>query len=236
MREPWINATRRLTARLGPGPQKGDKLDLTMFAIVAVLWALCVFIGVIVGDIVLRSNQDGVEWAFLYLPLLPGFYALQREYRPNPDHFGMTARYLTSPRTWLWSLISLIIVIPFRLIPSPSKTAYHRLAKMEAQLCAHWLAFVIFGVLLGPAVEEFIFRGYLYLMLRQNIGDRMAALLSSAAFGILHGLHGLAAPSAFIYALVEIYIDNRAASLVPSLVGHIVWNGTLLLLCRPQPH
>jgi membrane protease YdiL (CAAX protease family) len=237
MKEPWINSGSRLTAMLGRGPQKGDKLDVTMFVLCVALWLPFLLIGATFERYLSTSVQYYLDWVLFCAPALPGFYILQREYRPRLAQFGMTLRQLGSGRTWLWSLTTLLMVVALRL---PMAVALRRIAASSpgsspqsfgwAVNCSHWRGFVLFGVAIAPAVEEFVFRGYFYLLLRQNSGGKKAALLSSAAFGLLHGVH--AAPFEFMFSLVVIYFNNRASSLCPSLVGHAAWNGTLLFFCK----
>jgi membrane protease YdiL (CAAX protease family) len=84
--------------------------------------------------------------------------------------------------------------------------------------------------LIAPVTEEVLCRGYFYLILRQNWGGRAAALISSAAFALIHVGHGFDRIWIFAISLVYVYANNRARSLVPSLASHVAGNALVLLL------
>lgn len=84
--------------------------------------------------------------------------------------------------------------------------------------------------MIGPFLEELLFRGYLYLIFRQNWGRRWAALISSAIFAIGHFGNAFVAVDVFFTSLLDIYLDNKARSLAPSTVGHAAYNLVLSVI------
>jgi membrane protease YdiL (CAAX protease family) len=88
---------------------------------------------------------------------------------------------------------------------------------------------VRFSVLImGPAVagvvEEMAFRGYMQSHL-ERIGPTFAILVTSTAFTLLHGTHGLAylavvAPGFFLASVVYGYLALKSGSILPGMALH----------------
>lgn len=93
-------------------------------------------------------------------------------------------------------------------------------------------------VLVGPALEEIVFRGLLYGSLRAGLAtrvvsqekrDALAAVVSASAFALLH-----LNPSGFLiyfglgYVFAEAY--RRTGSLYPSIIAHCLNNGFGILV------
>jgi membrane protease YdiL (CAAX protease family) len=90
------------------------------------------------------------------------------------------------------------------------------------------LAVVVVG-LLAPVAEELFFRGYMLTRLREAWTPGPAILMTSIAFGIIHGewVHGLLA------AVIGVYlglVTERAGSVAPAMICHAVNNTASVLL------
>lgn len=81
-----------------------------------------------------------------------------------------------------------------------------------------------------PVLEEFAFRGALLQMLRRY-GDRFAVIVTSLAFGLLHG-NLFQTPSAFVMGLFLSFITLRAGSIRAAIAVHIANNclSTIIIL------
>lgn len=84
-----------------------------------------------------------------------------------------------------------------------------------------WVGFAV-AVFLGPLAEEVVFRGYLYGALKRSLGVTRALLLSSALFGLIHGLD-YALPLAFL-GLFFGWLRERSGGLVAPIVAHVLHN------------
>lgn len=80
----------------------------------------------------------------------------------------------------------------------------------------------IYVVLLGPFIEEFIYRGLILGML-SKYGNSAAILLSALAFGLMHG-NIPQAVSAFGTGLVYAIIAVNCGSIFPTILLHIANN------------
>ncbi len=111
-------------------------------------------------------------------------------------------------------------------------------------------AVVFVVVILGPAVEELVFRGAIFnglnrlgtLIFTNTAGSKdsplkgtrwapftLAALLSSALFAVLH-FEPVLLPALLLLALVLCYLFQRTGSLLPSFVAHATFNSFTVIL------
>lgn len=82
---------------------------------------------------------------------------------------------------------------------------------------------VIAAVIAAPLVEEAFFRGFLFQGLRQKYSWKKAALLSSAAFAIMH-LQPAALLPTFAMGYLFAYVYNKSNSIWPGVVMHFLVN------------
>ena len=96
-----------------------------------------------------------------------------------------------------------------------------------------WLM-TVFGVSMAPLVEELFYRGFLYPVLARRLGVAAGAVITSAAFALMHSsqLAHAWAPLLVLFlvgmALTITRIVTR--SVVPGILMHIAYNGTLFTL------
>jgi CAAX protease family protein len=81
-------------------------------------------------------------------------------------------------------------------------------------------------VLAAPIGEELFFRGFLFAALRARHGFWSSALLSSAAFGLVHVVQGsfLLVPIIFVVGLGLAWVYERRGSLLASITAHATFN------------
>lgn len=82
---------------------------------------------------------------------------------------------------------------------------------------------VISVAVVAPIVEEFVFRGLVMNRLSRVMPGWLAVVISSAVFGACHG-HPVWFAYAFVLGAVFGFIDLRAGSIWPSILGHVVFN------------
>lgn len=75
----------------------------------------------------------------------------------------------------------------------------------------------------APVVEEFIFRGLVMTRLSRVMSGGLAVLLSAAVFGLCHG-ELVWFCYAFVLGAFFGFIDLRAGSILPSILGHMMFN------------
>ncbi len=88
---------------------------------------------------------------------------------------------------------------------------------------------IITAVILGPIVEELIFRGLMYARLKRMFGGVVAALVTSLVFGIYHmnisqGIY------AFLFSYAAIFIYEKYKKIYAPMIMHMVANGLSVLV------
>jgi membrane protease YdiL (CAAX protease family) len=80
---------------------------------------------------------------------------------------------------------------------------------------------VLLGWIVGPVMEELVFRGYLYHAWERQWGWLPSLLLTSACFGLAHPTH---ITSAFLGSVIYICLLRRSGTLVAPIVVHVLYN------------
>jgi uncharacterized protein len=94
------------------------------------------------------------------------------------------------------------------------------------------LALVLVVLALGAGLaEELFFRGFLQTRLAQRFSPAAAIALAALCFGIMH-LDRVHAPVAALLGLYLGWITERAGSIVPAIIAHVVNNSMAVLGAR----
>ena len=83
-------------------------------------------------------------------------------------------------------------------------------------------------VIVGPATEELLFRGFVQRIFHRNMEGWLAVLLGGIIFGIAHFSPTLL-PGATFVGIVFGYLFYRTGNLVYPVLGHAVYNLSSLL-------
>ncbi len=86
---------------------------------------------------------------------------------------------------------------------------------------------IFLAVVAAPLTEEFIFRGYLYGVVRRYLGPITAILLTSALFAVIH-FNLLSLPSLFILAICFALAYETTGSLLVPMAMHAIFNAVNL--------
>ncbi len=139
----------------------------------------------------------------------------------------------------------LVHLLPF--LPEPKQDTAQFISSLSGwQLVAvAWLVAIA-----APVLEEIVFRGFLFNMLRtqlkrgfagrllggQNGADWAASILSAAMFAAAH-LQPSALPGLFIFGLLLAQLYRRSGSLVCPIIAHAINNSlAVVLLIASQLH
>ena len=114
------------------------------------------------------------------------------------------------------------------LIPRPGTTIPME-ALLQDQLSIILMS--LFGVIIAPAAEEVVFRGFLYPVFESKHGVVTAIILTSLPFAVLHGpQYGWQWQNLsllFGVAIVFGTIRARTGSVISSTLVHVAYNATL---------
>jgi membrane protease YdiL (CAAX protease family) len=82
---------------------------------------------------------------------------------------------------------------------------------------------VLFIVITAPFVEEILFSGYLYPILRKKMGTRLGIALTAVIFAFLH-LRMVMIPLYFVHAAIKTYAYERTHCIYVPMIIHFVNN------------
>jgi hypothetical protein len=88
------------------------------------------------------------------------------------------------------------------------------------------LVAALIAVLVGPLLEELLFRGFLQSALAQRLGERGALVGSSVLFAALHGVPGL--PGLFALSLFLGWLQQRTRCILVPWSAHVLNNAVTL--------
>jgi len=133
------------------------------------------------------------------------------------------------PKIWgyvaLGFLMQIAVVVAGQFLPFPANTPFDALLKRTNGL----IVVGVFSVTLGPLVEELLFRGFLYPLVRKYAGVWPAIIGTALPFGLMHlAQYGYSWASAMLIVVVGIVLASvreRTNSLAASFVVHVAYNG-----------
>ena len=145
---------------------------------------------------------------------------------------------LVAPRSWprsiglalltvLGALISSALLEPiFHGADAQGVAPDHGRPPGFSALAGVVLAYLAVAVV-GPVVEELLFRGLLTAGVRRRFGALRTALLTAALFAVAHFIPRVM-PAVFLLGLALAFVYERMGSTAPGMLVHCLYNGIAL--------
>ncbi len=203
---------------------------------------------------VLRADQGAGPQAFqqeiirlfpagLLIAIVAGTVSALMLYRWKAGRSAIAGEELgwgpSRPRDLVVGLASGLVLATIYLLGAPLLAASPRLSDMGllSQLAATGglprAAWAFAGVVVGPPVEELVFRGALFSGSARSWGRAAAIGVTTAVFGMLHlpefWVYWPAAVSVTVLGLATAIIRDRTGRIVPCIVAHCAYNSMLVL-------
>ena len=142
-------------------------------------------------------------------------------------HWYRNYDFTTGFLAGLGAMLAVTVLIVSSFLPPENPPPIEKLLSSSS---AMWI-FAIFGVGVAPLFEEIIFRGFLFKVLWEMRGAKVAVPVTAFLFALLHvpQLWGSWAGVALIFVVGYILslIRDRSNSLIPSLIMHTAYNAML---------
>jgi membrane protease YdiL (CAAX protease family) len=139
-----------------------------------------------------------------------------------------THRYRMTRLVALGAILAITVIGVSSFFPPSSPPAVEKLAESSRSV----ILLVIFSVCFAPIIEEIIFRGFLFSVLSEIGGTRLAVPATAVLFALMHApqLWPSVAGILLILAvgIVLSIVRERSNSLIPSFVVHTAYNGMLV--------
>ncbi len=126
----------------------------------------------------------------------------------------------------------------FQLFPPSQKMEVDSLILLSRRSSISiWLMLLIIVVIVAPLVEEFVFRGLIFLGMKNSFGDFAGAMIASILFLVVHfqiflkgywvSIISISAMS-FLAGILRVKFD----SLLPAIFGHAGYNFAAIIFSR----
>ena len=112
------------------------------------------------------------------------------------------------------------VVIVLSMLPAAWTESY---GEASSNIATGTVLGAVSVAIVAPIVEEVIFRGLVMTRLSRVMSGWLAVLVSAAVFGLCHG-ELVWFCYAFVLGAFFGFIDLRAGSILPSVLGHIMFN------------
>ncbi|MEA3187220.1 MAG: protease family protein [Chthoniobacter sp.] len=191
------------------------------------------------------TNRDVVHGAVLFVVIMSGIAGFLR-YRGLQlrSQFGFTR--ISAPKALAIALALLLATYPtIALVGKLTEQALGEKAQrqevvsffLDAAQSSNRFSLVLtlfLGVIVAPVAEEFLFRGYLYGVMKRYCGTLSAMVLSSALFAAIH-LNLSSLPSLFVLALCFVIAYETTGSILVNMSMHALFNATMFLVMLNLP-
>lgn len=167
------------------------------------------------------SSKLGMLIAYVYL-LLVLAYLFVFKFKQNIKILGLKKAGLKKNISLglLIAFVSYLMVdgLYFLLWPNHYTMENIKLVKNLNSFLDYFLLFLI-AFILGPFIEEIVYRGILYSPFRKKYGPMKAIIISSIFFTIIH----FVLPT-FIFSLLLGFLYEKTESLISTIVAHSIYN------------
>ena len=212
------------------------KLILINFGLQILVSYLLGLVGMLLCYLYTDSVQQGLILSGTMAPtvllsnLLMAVYLFKAGYLSGDRQLYSLLRPLRLMWALLWGISAIVLtdcIASFLPLPDLTRTNFAVMSHSAAGLLA--------VVVIGPVVEELLFRGVITKKLLQCYSPWVAILLSALIFGAVHINPAQVLP-AFFMGLAFAWLFHQTGSVIPGIVVHVLNNGVycLQLLYRPD--
>jgi membrane protease YdiL (CAAX protease family) len=170
--------------------------------------------------IVIQAAMDLLWIAFIFF-LAKGLHGqpILRTLRVVRTPVGLIVRFAIAG-----VLLGLLIALLSMFLPVSSRSVVEGAASLTLV--------VLFGGILGPILEEIVFRGFVFKVVEDAYDASLAVPVTTLLFAGLHLSQLGGSWAAFIVILILGYlltvVRQRTGSLIPSIIMHTAYNSTIL--------
>lgn len=160
----------------------------------------------------------------------PASIALSR----SPSSLPLLPRAPLTPRLAVWlPLLGIAVLPPAMLLSAAFPVSDHARTAFAGVAVAPGIGFLK-HVLLGPILEEIIYRGLLLQLARRYMSTGLAIVLSSVVFGMTHfpGGPALVVGATLLGGMLSC-VAVRTRSLYASLLCHAAFNAAIAFILAP---
>lgn len=186
-----------------------------------------------------QAQKSFLAGGVIYVIWLLGILIPQKKLKDSPQYFLKNdifsyVKYTTSGVFYLIAFLPILALIFFAweefLKMLEVSVPPQDVVKMFAELEMNWVKiFAIFDiVVLAPVVEEILFRGSIYPILKARVGTLLSALITSILFSAIH-LNWYASLPIFVLSLILILLYEKFGDIRVCIGAHLAFNAMNVL-------
>lgn len=190
-----------------------------------------------VGQVIYDGNVNLVFSLFVYFVLFALFFMYNRFFQKEKEYIsGISIRNVTC--LVIGGIALQVFIQPMMtwlgmLLPNTMEN-YMKMTELVSGAKCNSILLVLAVILIGPFVEEYVFRRTLYRTLRKAWGVPFSAVISATLFGIYH-LDVIQIIYCTLVGIVMCLIYEKTQSFIATAFTHAVFNGaTYILLFMAQ--
>jgi len=134
--------------------------------------------------------------------------------------YGISGYLGIIPLLFLTLLATVLIMVYFK-ISTPVQPIVDMMIKQKEGALLLYMS--VFAAVIGPIMEEIVFRGFMYGAFRKRLGVVWGMVVTSLVFSLLHA-HPVGFVPIFILGMLLVYLYEKTGSLIPSFTVHIIHN------------
>lgn len=123
--------------------------------------------------------------------------------------------------------LAITVLVVSSLLPQPADSPLEKLLTTTPSI----VLFAILGIALAPALEEIIFRGFIFSVLDDLYGPKAALPITAILFAVLHMSQLLGNWAAIAAILLVGYaftvVRHRTGSVIPCIIMHTAYNSMI---------
>jgi membrane protease YdiL (CAAX protease family) len=123
--------------------------------------------------------------------------------------------------------LAITVLVISSLLPQPADSPLEKLLTTTPSI----VLFAILGIALAPALEEIIFRGFIFSVLDDLYGSKAAVPVTAILFAVLHMSQLLGNWAAIAAILLVGYaftiVRHRTGSVIPCIIMHTAYNSMI---------
>jgi membrane protease YdiL (CAAX protease family) len=191
------------------------------------------FIGFVVSTVVTQAFTIGLIHIFLRAHRVSwrDLLGLRRPRLLSIVLLAFALAVVASPITWVISSMVIKIITLFHQ-PPEQQIAVQVLETTKAP--AQRAVFALAAIVLAPLVEEILFRGILYPLVKHHGYPRLALWGTSLLFAAVH-IHLATFVPLFVFGVILVWIYERTDTLLAPILTHASFNTINFLIFINQP-
>jgi membrane protease YdiL (CAAX protease family) len=186
-------------------------------------WVLVLIVGIIlIVGFILKVNTI---LALMLCSLI--YFLIENKFYVKKDHWKTVIINGSTHTLKVWPII---VIVGFNsALMLPEYKQQDNVIEIKNGNYTDITLIVISACIIAPIIEELIFRGMLYPLLKKGIGVFWGCVISSLTFSFVH-YNILSFPVLFVFSCSLTYVYEKNNNIVVPMISHSIFNCIMIIL------